>query len=77
MSLAEFSCQQVTLPAPDPPAHLQGFNPSSDPLRKLSGLDLATPDPFLCFHPFGDFSEHRASAFTETPLMTFVTSASQ
>jgi hypothetical protein len=77
MLLPEFSCRQVTLPAPDPPTQLQGFNPSSDPLQKLSGLDPASPDPFLRFHPRGFSSEHLVPAFTGSPLMTFSTNRSQ
>jgi hypothetical protein len=49
MPLAEFSCRQVALPAPDPPARLQGFDPSSDPLRssELFRLGLARSLPVL------------------------------
>jgi len=46
-------------------------------LQQLGGLDLALPDPFLCFHSRGVFSEHLGPAFTVPPLMTFSTNRSQ
>jgi len=53
-----------------PSPHLQGFDPSSDPLQTTECLALPVPDPLLSFCSFGLSSEYLGDAFTPPPLVT-------
>jgi hypothetical protein len=51
------------------PPHLQGFDPTADPLPPTGLLRLPMSDPLLSFHSLGFISEHPENAFTSSPLI--------